>query len=313
MRVADNGAGIGREDLALAVARHATSKIQNVDGPRGDRHAGLSRRGAGVDRRGVAARAGLARRGTRRMPGASRSKAARSMPIAPAALAAGTTVTVQELYFNTPARRKFLRTEATEWAHCDEAFRRVALAHPDVGIHAAAQRPRDASPRRRRAACARRGAARRRLRHRMPRSSTPKRPGVRLTGFAVRPAYRRAGRRCAVRVRQRPLRARPRARACAARGVSRRAASRAPARLRAVARRSIRAASTSTCTRRRPRCAFATRARSTSSCATRSSARSRRRPPSSRRCPRRSASASPPRGCRRSAASAAPTAPTPGG
>src|SRR5436190_1811589 len=55
-------------------------------------------------------------------------------PIAPAALAAGTTVTVEELYFNTPARRKFLRTEGTEWAHCDEAFRRIALAQPQIGF-----------------------------------------------------------------------------------------------------------------------------------------------------------------------------------
>src|SRR6266480_461921 len=55
-------------------------------------------------------------------------------PVAPAALATGTTVTVEELYFNTPARRKFLRTEGTEWAHCDEAFRRVALGHPEAGL-----------------------------------------------------------------------------------------------------------------------------------------------------------------------------------
>jgi DNA mismatch repair protein MutL len=55
-------------------------------------------------------------------------------PVMPAALASGTTVTVEELFFNTPARRKFLRTEATEWAHCDEAVRRLALAHPEAGF-----------------------------------------------------------------------------------------------------------------------------------------------------------------------------------
>jgi DNA mismatch repair protein MutL len=52
----------------------------------------------------------------------------------PAARAAGTTVTVSDLYFNTPARRKFLRSEATEFGHCDEAFRRVALARPDLAF-----------------------------------------------------------------------------------------------------------------------------------------------------------------------------------
>jgi DNA mismatch repair protein MutL len=53
---------------------------------------------------------------------------------APAALADGTAVTIEELYFNTPARRKFLRTEATEWGHCEEAFRRIALAHPEIAF-----------------------------------------------------------------------------------------------------------------------------------------------------------------------------------
>jgi DNA mismatch repair protein MutL len=52
----------------------------------------------------------------------------------PAARAQGTTVTVEDLYFNTPARRKFLRTEATEFAHCEEAFRRIALARCDVAL-----------------------------------------------------------------------------------------------------------------------------------------------------------------------------------
>ena len=54
--------------------------------------------------------------------------------VAPAARAQGTTVSVEDLYFNTPARRKFLRTEATEFGHCDEVFRRIALARCDIAF-----------------------------------------------------------------------------------------------------------------------------------------------------------------------------------
>jgi DNA mismatch repair protein MutL len=133
IRVADDGAGIEREDLALALARHATSKIASVVdleaiatlGFRGEALASI----AAVSRLAIASRAAG-------KPHAWRIEAEGGSvgAIAPAALAAGTTVTIEELYFNTPARRKFLRTEATEWAHCDEAFRRIALAHDGVAF-----------------------------------------------------------------------------------------------------------------------------------------------------------------------------------
>ena len=133
IRVADNGSGIERDDLPLAVARHATSKIAAVTdleaiatlGFRGEALASV----AAVSRLSIASRA-------KGKPHAWRLEVEGGTlgPIAPAALAAGTTITVEELYFNTPARRKFLRTEATEWAHCDEAFRRLALAHGDVAF-----------------------------------------------------------------------------------------------------------------------------------------------------------------------------------
>src|SRR5437899_4290008 len=133
LRVADNGAGIEREDLALAVARHATSKIAAVTdlesiatlGFRGEALASI----AAVSRFALASRAnGRAHAWRIEVEGGTVSS------VAPAALATGTTVTVEELYFNTPARRKFLRTEGTEWAHCDEAFRRIALGHPETGL-----------------------------------------------------------------------------------------------------------------------------------------------------------------------------------
>ncbi|MEP7206558.1 MAG: DNA mismatch repair endonuclease MutL [Casimicrobiaceae bacterium] len=133
LRVADDGCGIEREELRLAVARHATSKLATPEdleaiatlGFRGEALASI----AAVSRFAIASRAaGRPHAWRLEVDGGELG------PTLPAALAAGTTVTVQELYFNTPARRKFLRTEATEWGHCDESFRRIALAHPDVGF-----------------------------------------------------------------------------------------------------------------------------------------------------------------------------------
>src|SRR6266542_2193330 len=133
IRVADNGAGIEREELALAVARHATSKLATADDL--EAIATLGFRGEALASIAAVSRLALASRASGR-PHAWRIEVdgGNVSATAPAALAAGTTVTVQELYYNTPARRKFLRTEATEWGHCEEAFRRLALAHPDVGF-----------------------------------------------------------------------------------------------------------------------------------------------------------------------------------
>ena len=305
IRVADNGSGIAREDLALAVARHATSKIQSVLdleaiaslGFRGEALASI----ASVSRLGLASRA-------REKPHAWRIEVdgGTVSPISPAALAAGTSVTVEELFFNTPARRKFLRAEPTEWAHCEEAFRRVALAHPATGFTLAAQRARRASARRRRAPRAGRAVAGRRFRRACGggRCRRPGHPADRPGGEAgLRGATGRA-----IPVRQRPLRPRPHAAARAARSVSRRAAPRPPAGVRAVARDSTRGASTSTSTRRRPRCAFATRGPSINSCGTRWKARSRPAPPNSLPYPPRNGWASRRRTCRRSRRCTQPTA-----
>src|SRR5688572_23406118 len=133
LRVADDGDGIDREDLALAVSRHATSKIAVPSDL--EAIATLGFRGEALASIAAVSRLSLASRAAGK-PHAWRLEVEGGtlQPLMPAALASGTSVTVEELFFNTPARRKFLRTEATEWAHCDETFRRVALAHPEVGF-----------------------------------------------------------------------------------------------------------------------------------------------------------------------------------
>ncbi len=133
MRVADDGHGIERDDLPLALARHATSKIATATDL--EAIATLGFRGEALASIAAVSKLALTSRAAGR-PHAWRLEVEGGTVggIGPAALAAGTTITVEELYFNTPARRKFLRTEATEWAHCDEAFRRLALAHPQTGF-----------------------------------------------------------------------------------------------------------------------------------------------------------------------------------
>jgi DNA mismatch repair protein MutL len=128
--VIDNGYGIEPDDLPLAMARHATSKVANLDdlesvstlGFRGEALASI----ASVSHLWLTSR-------TKNHAHAWQLDGDNGHT-RPTSGDVGTTVEVDDLYFNTPARRKFLKTEATELAHCHEAVKRIALARPDLTI-----------------------------------------------------------------------------------------------------------------------------------------------------------------------------------
>ncbi len=131
--VTDDGKGIGRDELGLALARHATSKIASLDDLE---HVGsLGFRGEALASIASVSRLELtSRRGDERHAWRISAEGPELSPPEPATLPRGTRIEVRELYFNTPARRKFLKSEQTEYAHCEEAFRRIALSRPDVAF-----------------------------------------------------------------------------------------------------------------------------------------------------------------------------------
>lgn len=133
IRIRDDGGGIAPEELPLAVARHATSKIASLDdleavatlGFRGEALPSI----ASVSRFSLSSRrAGDEHGSTLRVEGGKLGE------ITPKAQAPGTTVEVRELFYNVPARRKFLRAERTELSHIEEWLRSLALARPDVEL-----------------------------------------------------------------------------------------------------------------------------------------------------------------------------------
>ena len=133
MRVADDGAGMEAEDLPLAVARYATSKIATLEDL--ERAATLGFRGEALASIGAVSRLAIVtRRDGDRHAWRIVCEAGLASAVEPAALASGTTVDIEDLYFNTPARRKFLKSEATEYARCDEALGRIALSRPGIAF-----------------------------------------------------------------------------------------------------------------------------------------------------------------------------------
>jgi len=133
LKVVDDGEGIEKAELPLALEQHATSKIATLEdleqvaslGFRGEALASI----AAVSHLSLTSRTAASENAWR-----IQSSGGESESVEPAAAVVGTAVEVRDLYYNTPARRKFLRTEGTELGHCEEVFKRIALARPDVAM-----------------------------------------------------------------------------------------------------------------------------------------------------------------------------------
>ena len=129
--ITDNGRGIPPEQLPLALARHATSKISSLHDLENVNTLGF--RGEALASIAAVAAVSVTSR-TAEAAHAWEIVGSHHGTVAPSSGPLGTTIDVQDLYFNTPARRKFLKSEQTEYGHCAEVVRRIALARPDVSF-----------------------------------------------------------------------------------------------------------------------------------------------------------------------------------
>ena len=131
IRVTDNGAGISKEDLPYALTRHATSKISNQDDLQ--KIVSLGFRGEALASIASVSRLSL----TSFQVGNQhaweiQAEGSQTIALQPAAGSLGTSLEVRDLFFNVPARRKFLKSESTEFAHCEAIFQRIALSNPTI-------------------------------------------------------------------------------------------------------------------------------------------------------------------------------------
>ncbi|MCA1178828.1 MULTISPECIES: DNA mismatch repair endonuclease MutL [unclassified Pantoea] len=134
IRIRDNGCGIDKSELAMALARHATSKIASLDDLEAIMSLGF--RGEALASISSVSRLTLTSRTVDQTEAWQAYAEGRDMDVTvkPAAHPVGTSLEVLDLFYNTPARRKFMRTEKTEFTHIDEVIRRIALARFDVAI-----------------------------------------------------------------------------------------------------------------------------------------------------------------------------------
>lgn len=134
IRIRDNGNGVSKDELPLALARHATSKIASLDDLEAIQSLGF--RGEALASISSVSRLTLTSKPAEQQQAWRAWVEGRDMQaeLAPASHPNGTTVDVEDLFFNTPARRKFLRTDKTEFNHIDELIKRIALSRFDVRL-----------------------------------------------------------------------------------------------------------------------------------------------------------------------------------